>query len=77
MTTGITARDKKLLYMLGIIVIVSLFYIIGIRPLNRKIAKLDDQIDDAQVEHDTIKMKLYQLDTGVRKTFFENFIKIL
>lgn len=62
MATGITARDKKLLYMLGIIVIVSLFYIIGIRPLNRKIAKLEDKIDDAQVEHDTIKMKLYQLD---------------
>ncbi|MBR1599293.1 MAG: type II secretion system protein M [Lachnospiraceae bacterium] len=62
MATGITARDKKLLYMLGIIVIVSLFYIIGIRPLNRRITKLEDKIDDAQVEHDTIKMKLYQLD---------------
>lgn len=62
MATGITARDKKLLYMLGIIVIVSLFYIIGIRPLNRKITKLEDRIEDAQVEHDTIKMKLYQLD---------------
>ena len=41
MTTGITARDKKLLYMLGIIVIVALFYIIGIRPLNRKITAID------------------------------------
>ena len=62
MTTAITARDKKLLYMLGIIVIVALFYIIGIRPINRKITAINKDIDDEQVEHDTIKMKLYQLD---------------
>ncbi len=62
MTTAITARDKKLLYMLGIIVIVALFYIIGIRPINRKITAINKDIDDEQVVYDTIKMKLYQLD---------------
>lgn len=62
MTTGITARDKKLLYMLGLIVIAALFFIIGIRPLNRKISKIDEKLDDAQVLHDSIKMKIYQLD---------------
>ena len=63
MTTGITARDKKLLYMLGIIVIAALFFIIGIRPTNRKIKEIDEKIDDAQVVHDTIKMKMLQLGT--------------
>lgn len=63
MTTGITARDKKLLYMLGIIVIAALFFIIGIRPTNRKIKTIDKEIDDAQVIHDTIKMKMFQLGT--------------
>ena len=58
MTTGITARDKKLLYMLGLIVIAALFFIIGIRPLNRKISKIDEKLDDAQVLHDSIKMKI-------------------
>lgn len=62
MSTGITARDKKLLYMLGLIVIAALFFIIGIRPLNRKITALDERIDDAQVLHDSIKMKIFQLD---------------
>ncbi len=62
MTTGITARDKKLLYMLGLIVIAALFFIIGIRPLNRKINAIDEKLDDEQVLHDTIKMKIYQLD---------------
>ncbi|MBQ8085302.1 MAG: type II secretion system protein M [Lachnospiraceae bacterium] len=62
MATGITARDKKLLYMLGLIVIAALFFIIGIRPLNRKINSIEEKIDDAQVLHDSIKMKIMQLD---------------
>ena len=62
-TSSITERDKKLLYGLGIIVIVALFYVIGIRPLNQKINKLEDKIDSAQVEHDGIKMKIFQLET--------------
>ncbi|MCR5702070.1 MAG: type II secretion system protein M [Lachnospiraceae bacterium] len=62
MTSGITARDKKLLYGLGIIVIIALFYIIGIRPINRKIKTLNTNIEDAQVIHDSIKMKIYHLD---------------
>ena len=62
-TSSITERDKKLLYGLGIIVIVALFYLIGIRPLNQKINKLENKIDAAQVEHDSIKMKIFQLET--------------
>lgn len=63
MSTGITERDKKLLYMLGMIVIAALFFIIGIRPTNRKIREIDEDIEDAQVIHDTIKMKMFQLGT--------------
>ncbi|MBR4183134.1 MAG: type II secretion system protein M [Lachnospiraceae bacterium] len=60
-TSTITDRDKKLLYALGLIVIVALFFIIGIRPMNNKIKNLESEIDSAQVEFDTIKMKAYQL----------------
>ena len=73
MTTEITARDKKLLYGLGIIVIVALFYIIGIRPLDRKIKKTKTQKAVTQVEFDTAKMKLFQLDTLTE--FEENAIQ--
>ncbi|MBO6016287.1 MAG: type II secretion system protein M [Lachnospiraceae bacterium] len=59
---GITERDKKLLYVLGLIVIVALFFVIGIRPLNQRINKLEKKIAEAQELHDTIKMKLFQLD---------------
>lgn len=62
MTTQITSRDKKLLYMLGIIVIVALFYILGIRPLNKRIDKTSAKLEDAQVTHDMIEAKLYHLD---------------
>ncbi len=74
MATGITARDKKLLYMLGIIVIASLFFIIGIRPMNRKIKKLDEEVESAQLQHDSIKMKLYQVD--MIKEFSQNAEKL-
>ncbi len=74
MTTGITARDKKLLYMLGLIVIAALFFIIGIRPLNRKISAIEEKVDDAQVLHDSIKMKLYQL--GMIEEFKESAEKM-
>lgn len=62
MATGITERDKKLLYMLGLIVIASLFFIIGIRPTNRKIKELNQQLESAQLKNDEIKMKEYQLE---------------
>ena len=58
----ITERDKKILYVLGMILLVTLFFVIGIRPLNRRINTLDKQIDAAVELHDTIKMKLFQLD---------------
>ena len=74
MTTGITARDKKLLYILGLIVIAALFFIIGIRPLNRKISAIEEKVDDAQVLHDSIKMKLYQL--GMIEEFKESAEKM-
>lgn len=70
MAAGITERDKKLLYFLGLIVIASLFFIIGIRPLNRKIKSVEKNIDDAQIVHDTIKMKVFQL--GTIQAFKEN-----
>ena len=73
-TSSITERDKKLLYGLGLIVIVALFYIIGIRPLNNKIVKLEDKIDSAQVEYDTMKMKTYQL--GLLKDFEESALNL-
>ena len=73
-TSSITERDKKLLYGLGLIVIVALFYIIGIRPLNNKIKKLEDNIDAAQVEHDTIMMKTYQL--SLLEEFQESALKM-
>ncbi len=74
MTTSITARDKKLLYGLGIIVIIALFYIIGIRPMNRKITKIEKEIDEAQLTFDTIKMKLFQLDSLTE--FRDNAVKL-
>lgn len=74
MATGITARDKKLLYMLGLIVIAALFFIIGIRPLNRKINSIEEKIDDAQVLHDSIKMKIAQL--GMIEEFKSNAEKM-
>ena len=70
MATGITERDKKLLYMLGIIVIAALFFIIGIRPVNRKIKELNKEISSAQETYDAIKMKMYQL--GTIQAFKEN-----
>jgi type II secretory pathway component PulM len=69
MTTQITSRDKKLLYILGIIVIVAMFYILGIRPLNKKIDKTSVKLDDAQITHDTIEAKLYHLE--IIKSFEE------
>ena len=73
-TSTITERDKKLLYVLGLIVIVALFYILAIRPLNNKISILEDKIDTAQVDHDTIQMKIFQYE--MLEEFQENAIKL-
>ncbi len=58
MKTEMTERDKKLLYMLGFIVIIFLFVIIADRPLFRKIRATNKEIEKEQATHDTIQMKL-------------------
>ncbi len=58
MNTNITERDKKLLYGLGIIVIIALFFILGIRPLHKSIASKNEQIEEEQETHDIIQTKI-------------------
>ena len=62
MTTNMTARDKKLLYILGFIVIIFLFILIADRPLFRKIRATNEEIAKEQATHDTIEMKLKRMD---------------
>ena len=57
-TQGMTDRDKKLLYMLGFIVIIFLFVIVADRPLFRKIRATNAEIAREQDTHDTIELKL-------------------
>ncbi len=54
---GMTERDKKLLYMLGFIVIIFMFIIIADRPLFRKIRATNAEIEKEQETYDMIKMK--------------------
>ncbi len=61
MKTEMTERDKKLLYMLGFIVIIFLFVIIADRPLFRKIRATNKEIETEQATHDTIEMKLARM----------------
>ena len=58
MNTNITERDKKLLYGLGIIVIIALFFIGGIRPLHKSIAAKNEKIEEEQETHDIIQTKI-------------------
>ena len=62
MTTAMTERDKKLLYMLGFIVIIFLFVIIADRPLFRKIRTTNKEIEEQQEIHDTIEMKIERME---------------
>ncbi|MCR4691590.1 MAG: hypothetical protein K5739_09625 [Lachnospiraceae bacterium] len=61
MTTAMTERDKKLLYMLGFIVIIFLFIIIADRPLFRKIRATNKEIAQAQEIHDEMEMKISRM----------------
>lgn len=61
-TQGMTERDKKLLYMLGFIVIIFLFIIIADRPLFRKIRETNKEIAKEQETHDTIELKLSRME---------------
>ena len=63
MTTNMTDRDKKLLYILGFIVIIFLFILIADRPLFRTIRATNKEIETEQETHDTIAMKLARMDT--------------
>ncbi|MCR4717931.1 MAG: type II secretion system protein M, partial [Lachnospiraceae bacterium] len=58
MNTNITERDKKLLYGLGIIVIVALFFIIAIRPLSKSINAKQEKIEEEQITHDVMQTKI-------------------
>ncbi|MCR5418865.1 MAG: hypothetical protein K6E84_08110 [Lachnospiraceae bacterium] len=58
MTTNMTERDKKLLYMLGYIVIIFSFVIIAIRPTFRRIRETNKQIETEQATHDMIEQKI-------------------
>ena len=57
-----TERDKKLLYMLGFIVIIFLFIIIADRPLFRKIRATNAEIEKEQETYDMIKMKQSRME---------------
>lgn len=61
-TQAMTDRDKKLLYMLGFIVIIFLFVIIADRPLFRKIRATNAEIAKEQETHDTIELKLSRME---------------
>ncbi len=61
-TQAMTDRDKKLLYMLGFIVIIFLFVIIADRPLFRKIRATNKEIVKEQETHDTIELKLSRME---------------
>ncbi len=69
MNTNITERDKKLLYGLGIIVIIALFFIGGIRPLHKAIAEKNEKIEEEQETHDIIQTKI--MYTSVVNTYVE------
>ena len=69
MKTAMTDRDKKLLYFLGIVVIVALFWLIGIRPATDSIKKTEKKIVKAEETHDLIKTKKMRL--GVAEAFVE------
>ena len=58
MTTNMTERDKKLLYMLGFIVIIFAFVIIAIRPTFRRIRETNKKIETEQATHDMIEQKI-------------------
>ncbi len=61
MNSTMTERDKKLLYMLGFIIIIFFFIIAFIRPLLRAINKNNEAIAEAQVVHDEIELKMERL----------------
>ncbi len=59
---AMTERDKKLLYMLGFIIIIFMFVIVADRPLFRKIRATNEEIEKEQATHDEIEMKLSRMD---------------
>lgn len=73
MTTNITERDKKLLYGLGLIVIVALFFIIAIRPLSHSIAEKEEKIEKEQITHDVMQTKIQYIP--VVQAYVENMTK--
>jgi len=58
MGTQITEKDKKLLYGLGIFVIVSMFYLIGIRPIMKSNKKIEKELDAQEIVYNTMKTKV-------------------
>lgn len=62
MGTELTAKDKKLLFFLGFIVIIALFGLGAIRPMFTSMSKKDKEISKVKEDYDTMKMKLMRLD---------------
>ncbi|MCR5624803.1 MAG: hypothetical protein K6G11_06110 [Lachnospiraceae bacterium] len=63
MQTEMTAKDKKLLYMLGFIVIIAIFGLGAIRPIYTKMSKTNKEISKVKDDYEAMKMKLMRLET--------------
>lgn len=50
MTTNLSERDKKLLFLLGIIGIIAAFFLLGIRPLLSSISRTDSTISEEEAQ---------------------------
>ncbi len=63
MQTQMTERDKKLLYILGFVVIIAIFGLGAIRPIYNKISKTNKEISKVKEDYDNMKMKIMRVDT--------------
>lgn len=72
----ITDRDKKLLCVLGAIIIIFCAYYFGFRTINNSNDDVEEQISELQVEYNSLKLMLanadkYESDTGMYEEMYD------
>jgi hypothetical protein len=61
LTLDVTERDKKLLKIMAVALVILLFYYAAVRPLTASISNLSAQLDEAQKRQEEMEQKIANL----------------
>ena len=64
LTLEVTERDKKLLKILAVVVVIGLFFLIVFRPLLNSISSMQSELDQAEQEKVVMEQEIAQLATN-------------